>query len=353
MKIRAIVLSSATLLASGCVVTTEPGPKGERGPQGDPGVLDDTTASALQAAIEDLQAQLDTLQAKHDALQVKTDALQARVDATETQLEDPDCPVGYQAIAKPFLASNPDSVLCKNADDEVVRIGRGPAAFWIDRYEASIWEHPDGSGIQYGTNGMDFAATFPKNGQHTAGFKAVYAVSRSGVKPSHSLTWFQAHQACRASGKRLPNGEEWLAAASGTSDPGESDGSGAVCVTMKSGGLPRDTGEGVACVSGWGAEDMIGNLSEFTLEWYAAPGDGTDANNDKPAWGAPEYAGDGTWNLLSGASGNGANLQNVPAACHRGGSYQDGVLAGVFALNLGAAPTRGESLVGLRCVLSK
>ncbi|MEI2809787.1 MAG: hypothetical protein V9F00_06170, partial [Nocardioides sp.] len=92
-----------------------------------------TTVAALQAQVQELQSKTATLQSTADALQSKTDKLQTRVDALEAQLGDPECPTGYTSIAKPFVPMNLYSVLCKNGDDEIVRIGSGGAAFWIDR----------------------------------------------------------------------------------------------------------------------------------------------------------------------------------------------------------------------------
>ena len=103
-----------------------------------------------------------------------------------------------------------------------------------------MWASADGTGTQYGTASDDYPATFPDNGQRVPGFVDLYAVSKTGVLPSANLTWFQAQQACRASGKRLPSDEEWLAAASGTNDPGANSGAGGACVTNAAG--PRRTG---------------------------------------------------------------------------------------------------------------
>src|SRR6185503_7301258 len=57
---------------------------------------------------------------------------------------DPDCPVGYARDTTSMTY-----VMCKKGADEVVKVGRGASAFWIDRYEGSIWQNPDGTGTQY------------------------------------------------------------------------------------------------------------------------------------------------------------------------------------------------------------
>lgn len=34
----------------------------------------------------------------------------------------------------------------------IVKVGTGASAFWIDRYEASVWSNRDGTGTQYGAS---------------------------------------------------------------------------------------------------------------------------------------------------------------------------------------------------------
>ena len=80
------------------------------------------------------------------ALQAKIAALETKVAALEKQSADPDCPVGYvRAANEP--AGSPPPVHCQKGDpvfDEVVKVGSGGSAFWIDRYEATIWTKSDG-----------------------------------------------------------------------------------------------------------------------------------------------------------------------------------------------------------------
>src|SRR5204862_8210732 len=120
-----------------------------------------------------------------------------------------DCPLGYVRDINAM-----GIVLCKKGADEMVKVGVGPMAFWIDRYEASLWDRADGTGNQYG---------LAMNDLQNAGFdsaawtKPVYAVSRSGVLPATYLRSYERGAvACRLSGKVLPTYEQFLVAAHGT-----------------------------------------------------------------------------------------------------------------------------------------
>lgn len=273
--------------------------------------------------------------------------------AASARVVNPDCPSGYTRDA-----SATDIVLCRKsiaggAFDEVVRVGGGPAAFWIDRYEASVWQNADGSGARYGEGaaGDDYPASFPDNGQarRTA---LLYAIARRDVVPSRYLTWFQMQVACRASGKRLPTNEEWQAAAMGTDDPGVSAGAGGNCLTMGTG--PRATGLGGACVSAWGAQDMIGNLNEHTSEWAMAPRlDGVGPGATDVRWSAGFNA-DGMYWVSSIANLDNAGVTGrTPSVVGRGSWYQVGTAAGVFSVSLDAAAVASLYHAGFRCMIPR
>ena len=260
-----------------------------------------------------------------------------------------DCPAGYER--EPAGAV----VLCRRAlragaFDELVRVGDGEAAFWIDRFEASVWESSDASGLRFGAGSDDYPASFPDDGQWVA---AAYARSVPGAGPSRFLTWFQAQEACRASGKRLPTMQEWYLAARGTVDPTNSDGSSGTCRTT--GGSPRagnEAGDSVNCESAWGAREMTGNVAEMVEEWFAQVGDVTTAANR--SWPAA-FGGDSTVNfagtlIIDGAGTTGTGL---PAMALRGGDATHGGAAGVLCLDVTRAPTYSGALAGFRCVVPR
>ena len=210
----------------------------------------------------------------------------------------------------------------------------------LDKYEASVWEVPAGSlaliekikagtatlaelqagAFQRGATSDDYGAACPDTGN---GCVNSYAVSIAGVTPSRFITWFQAAAAARNAGKRLPTNAEWQAAALGT--PAGS------CNT--SNGTTTATGTLAGCVSDVGAFDMVGNLWEWVTGWV--PRSTTCAS-----WGSFS----GNWQCLAGAATTGP-----PGALFRGGSFfNDGALAGVFAVSAFYAPTFAESNVGFR-----
>jgi formylglycine-generating enzyme required for sulfatase activity len=249
----------------------------------------------------------------------------------------PECPAGYARAS-----SGGAPISCRRGHDEVVKVAAGAAAFWIDRYEAGVFAEATGEGAQYGVAASDYPAHFPADGDHA---QPLYAVSRSGITPSRYLTWFQANEACRASGKRLPTHAEWHRAARGTPDPGASDGAADTCVTLFGG--PRATG-GARCQSAWGAQDMIGNAAEWTLRWQSMVGDAS-----APPDSSPQRRSDGTWNVTSQTVIEGTTREVGPAIAVAGGSYLDGTAAGIRALDFRRGPGWHGADVGFRCVVSR
>jgi formylglycine-generating enzyme required for sulfatase activity len=295
------------------------------------------SAAALKADLNEFQARIATLEA--------------------AKATWPECPRGYVKAAAANITLCKGNGVARPQIDEIVRVGTDAEAFWIDRYEASVWSASNGTGSQYGainSSGVgadNYPATFPDNGQRGASFAPVYALSKAGTQPSTSLTWFQAQEACRASGKRLPTDVEWLRAGSGTVDPGASSGAGGACVTQGTG--PRAAGTGTACVSVWGAQDMIGSVWEWTAEWYAGPGWVGGSGQQSGAtttWALPDYNSDGLFNFATSAQDT-AWREAHPVAAFRGGPWNVGTLSGVFALAANLAPSASKSGVGFRCVV--
>ncbi len=283
-----------------------------------------------------------------------------------------DCPAGYTRD----MALGGELRLCRRGNDEVVRVGRGAGAFWIDRHEATVWSMPDGNGTLYNSDTEVDLNTLglARSGEWTDPPPArLYAASVSGRLPARWVTWFQAAELCRASGKRLPTGEEWIAAARGTPDPATNelgDGRERRCLTNVSG--PGRTGErapivgAIGCQSRWGALDMIGNVWEWTAEWYASVGQvtsvaqttigarvaGIRVNDAVTAW-PTGYGGDSTDNVTSTVVNDSEGRTGIPAAAFRGGNWGYRTLAGVNTLALSYGPSSWNADVGFRCVVPR
>ena len=302
------------------------------------------TAADVNAAHQDLATAIDKLE-------TTVNAQAAKIAKLET---DPDCPPGYAKDTTVTLFT-----LCKQGKDEMVKVG----SFWADRYEASLvdattWNGGkcDGSGTQYGAGTTDdYPSTFPDSGNWTS---KVHACSKSGVVPSRMMTWFQAQQACGLSGKTLCTNGQWQMAAAGTYDAGSYNGaSGGSCHT--SGTAPRKTGmagsvpgASTACISSWGAEDMIGNLWEWADLWGQAGKVNASYSTGAKVTPWPSGYGDGkdgTWNVNGEAYDGSKWTTGLPAAALRGGYWDHGSDAGVFAVNLSSGPSAWSTSHGARC----
>jgi formylglycine-generating enzyme required for sulfatase activity len=274
------------------------------------------------------------------------------------------CLAGATSAGAATLKCAPDSV----------QVG----AACIDLYEASVWRiplPPPGfkarcqslvNKVQQGTATLadltwcgatqvapastcrgpgDYGANFPKTGNWTPEpgtnppSPGVYAVSIPGVRPSACISWFQANQACRLSGKRLARNDEWQAAAQGTPDPGTDNGTSDCNISAV--GDAVNTGSRVNCKSSWGVFDMVGNVQEWVADWADTATGCTD-------WTTAAGIPGGDFSCYGGPGGAGFNA--LPGALIRGGDSFDGTSAGVFAVGSGNSfPSLSYNFLGFRC----
>jgi len=220
--------------------------------------------------------------------------------------------------------------------DGMVKVGD----LWVDIYEASVWTTPSG-GTQKGASSDDYGCD--DTGNNCSG---LYARSVYNVTPSRYLSWFQAARFCAASAKHLIRDADWQTQALGTPDNSTD------CNIATA--APEGAGTRTGCVSWAGTYDNVGNLWEWTGNWWA----GTRADAS-PAAETPETSTtwgpgliDTLWNIRGAAyaDGNGSGYKdNMPAAGIRGGNWDGGAIAGVFSLNLLHSPWDASSSIGFRC----
>jgi hypothetical protein len=285
-------------------------------------------------------------------------------------------------LAAPVLAGK------STCPPDSVRVG--PVC--VDRFEASVWRLPSADAkllkkIQQGKVTLEdlqaasatqvsamppgtcadvtYGDGFPTTGNWT---EPLYAASVPGVRPSTCITWFQAEQACRLSGKRLVTNQEWQAAAQGTPDPGDADDQTTSCATLAAtaGVL---TGSRPACVSVWGAHDMVGNAWEWTADWLpvatscVAWPDGLGIDGDflcigQGDGGVTPTASPTVRRVRGRPLGRRAGLRRVeetsvvpgvPGGIIRGGNFGIGARGGVFAIYAGIPVYTRSRSTGFRC----
>jgi formylglycine-generating enzyme required for sulfatase activity len=185
------------------------------------------------------------------------------------------------------------------------------------------------------------------------------------------VTWFQAEQACRLSGKRLLSNQEWQAAAHGTPDPGDADDGVTTCNTNAESLIPpgtsdpqyaMPTGSRSACISRWGTHDMIGNVWEWVADWTTLP---VNCTNWPSAFGddiscvgsittppTPAVQDAGATEPGERPAGSAHDVptdQALPTVYSRGGNMADGARNGIFAIFAGSHPSLVSRSTGFRC----
>ncbi len=83
------------------------------------------------------------------------------------------------------------------------------------------------------------------------------------------------------------------------------------------------TGSRSACVSNWLVYDMVGNLQEWVADWIQ-----DNSDSDGGSTSTATYGSDGIFGVDEAFS----ETDRFPAALLRGGNWNDGTAAGVFAL---------------------
>jgi len=180
------------------------------------------------------------------------------------------------------------------------------------------------------------------------------AVSKAGRIPWRFVSQTQAQTACAKAGKRLPTDEEWYLASLGTPDK-SNDWLDSDChVDSNWSDQPGVTGSGAACVSSYGAYDMIGNVWEW-VKGEVRDGVYNDEVLPKSGYitavdsqGMPleideleaneNYNNDYFWLKDKGVRG-----------FARGGYWDNKEGAGVYAMYLVSPPSFAGTGIGFRC----
>ncbi len=276
----------------------------------------------------------------------------------ETDL--PHCPRGYRLNAEVTGYTLCQKTMGEGRVDEMVRVGD----YWIDKYEVSVWNKADCTGGPMGT--LDFYEwpSIPANGSGYHTGTTIYACSLADQVPARAwMTWFQAAQACFESGKHLCSNAEWQAAALGTPDFDSSepvdddfecniwDGILPLGATWaESDNLSVLTGSAARCISNVGANDTVGNVSEWVAGWIVAGKFSQTMGADGVHfWPEAIYGNDGTWGINGRAYRDDGMTDGLPAVISRGESWKKLASAGVYATKFYWTPSKRVLAYGTRC----
>ncbi len=228
--------------------------------------------------------------------------------------------------------------------DDMLFIATDQGGFCIDKYEASPSKDCPNQDVVSQLDSHD-------NLNH----KECFATSVSGKKPWRFISQTQAMTACAKAGKRLPSNEEWYLASLGTADPEKQWGLDDCNVKNNWNEQPGLTGSGKNCVSAAGAYDMVGNVWEWVkgelvdgvYDGKKLPESGNIVSVDvkgismetNPDLPDINFNNDYFWIKNSGLRG-----------MARGGYWDNGASAGVYAMYLVSPPSFAGIGVGFRCV---
>jgi formylglycine-generating enzyme required for sulfatase activity len=224
----------------------------------------------------------------------------------------------------------------ENCPVDMVLVQGTAGDFCIDKYEVSV----DDKCIIFEPKSTSDTA-------HNLADTKCKALSVAGEMPWTHVAQPQAVQLCAKEGKRLPTAIEWYEAVSGTPDN--------INVCNLNGEIMA-TGASAGCVSGAGANDLVGNVWEFTSSEVV---DGLFENKSLPEEGYVEQVGaDG---LATVTSINPNNIYNQDYfwskaegrfSIIRGGFYGSRLDGGIYAVHAANDINFASAAIGFRCVKS-
>lgn len=151
--------------------------------------------------------------------------------------------------------------------------------FWIDQYEVT----------------HDQFTAFGAVAGRPAAFDTI-----GGNLPRERVTWFEARDMCSLRGGRLPSEAEWEYAARGPDDLtypwGDTFLPDTAVVSLGPGGHPEAVGDRLNGASWVGAEDLAGNVWEWTNSLFAPyPYDSSDGREQPGHADVPRVIRGGAW----------------------------------------------------------
>jgi hypothetical protein len=229
--------------------------------------------------------------------------------------------------------------------ENMVLVTQALVPFCVDAYEASA-----GVACPFPDPGTSEETVLDLNDP------ACGAVSRPQVMPWRHVTQLDAQRACSNAGKRLLTPDEWYKAALGTPDPSGSYTEDACNVARNRADGAAKTGDGMRCVSDAGAYDMIGNVWEWVDGTVAS---GTFDGSPLPASG---YVSEADLHGLAYTTTSAQDERfgndrfwsdsSIRAGIMRGGYFDNGSQAGIFATYAASPPTFDGDAVGFRCAVT-